>query len=307
LAVLAASIAAGCGGSGSSSATVVLAGAQRIDAAQLEHWIGVEMAAGGGASRSAARSQALDLLIGWAWTRQQASAEGLRVSAAEAAQQLARSTSGVGLGVEYEWFPGEAGLRRFLGSARVSRQDQLRVVTLGLLAARLASRRVKLAEAGVGRATIAAYYRRHLGEFHVGERRDIRAVMNKDRAKVVQAKREMQQHRPFHEIEERLNTSVEGGLRLGRGRGEQKKQYERDYFAAPPHRLIGPRHEILYYVFEVFAIHRGYQRTLAQVEPAIRRKLAERVAGTTLLTQFERSWRARTRCRSGYVTARCGR
>lgn len=310
LAIAAASAAGGCGGSargGQASAGVVaVAGARRIESAQLAHWAGVELAGGGAPSRALARRRALDLLIGWAWAQQQAAADGVSVSEAQARKQLELSKSDLASGVDYEWFPGEAALRPFLSSPRVAEADQLSLVREGLLQAKLARHRAALVQARLTPAQVLAYYRSHRRDFYVTERRDIRAIMNWKRDRVAEAKREMQAGKPFHEIEERFNQSVEGGLRLGRGRGTQEKQYERDYFSAPPHRLIGPRHEILYYVFEVLAIHPGYEKPLAQVERLIRRRLGERAAAGVLLKEYERSWRARTRCSSGEAASRCG-
>ena len=116
----------------------------------------------------------------------------------------------------------------------------------------------------------------------------------------------MQKGVNFGLVAERFNRSIEGGLRLGRGRGTQKKQYEKDYFSAPPHVLVGPRKEILYYVFEVFHVRKGYERPLPEVEASIRDRLAtlklERAASAR-----EMSWRSRTICRSGYRASLCGR
>lgn len=267
----------------------------------------VDAAAAGGASAGTAlaRRSALDLLVSWDWTLGEAREDGVHVSDGEAEKQLALSKSDLVSGISYEWFAGEAKLRGYLASAHVDQADQLWLVRLGMLATKLAHRRVLQAESNLDHARIADYYRGHKRDFYVGERRDIRAIMNWSRSQVLEAKREMQAGERFQGIAERFNQSIEGGVRLGRARGNATKRYERDYFAAPPHVLIGPLKELLYYVFEVFSIHRGYQKSLARAERTIRQRLAEHDAATTLMAADERRWRTRTRCLAGYATPVC--
>jgi hypothetical protein len=78
-------------------------------------------------------------------------------------------------------------------------------------------------------------------------------------------------------------------------------------FAAAPHVLVGPVRYGFYYLFRVVKAIPAHRKPLAQAEAAIRRKLAFRRASTELLAAFEAKWVARTRCRSGYVVAQCGR
>jgi hypothetical protein len=131
--------------------------------------------------------------------------------------------------------------------------------------------------------------------------------MNWGRAQTVEAKRQLQAGVKFATVAERFNQSVEGGLRLGRAHGAFTKRYERDFFAAPPHVLVGPLKELMYYVFEVMSIKRGHQKSLAEAEPTIRRLLAAHDARTELRRAYELKWRARTSCRAGYMAPECER
>jgi hypothetical protein len=292
------------GGCGSSDTIVASVAGTPIGSQQLARWTSVELAAGGDAG--AAKRQALDLLIAWQWASGEARALGVTVTTSEARRQLGLSRINKNSGAGFESFKGESALFPFLDNPKVSAQDQLTLVRMGMLAARVGARHVASVEAALPSAAVLAYYRRNRGLFRIGERRDIRAIMNKDVAKVLEAKHEMERHVPFHQIEERFNTSIEGGLRLGRARGQQEKRYEKDYFAAPLHHLIGPRHEILYYVFEVMAVHPGRQRTLQEAEATIRRRLAARGPIVAAQRAYEQRWRARTICRTGFSSSRCG-
>jgi hypothetical protein len=269
----------------------------------------VETAADGRAApgRAALRRWALGLLILWEWTLSEAHEVGVRVGDREAREQLDSSNATIAQGAQYEWFPHERELRRFLVAPKVAVSDQLWLIKLGMLASRLTQHRLVLARSAIAPTRILAYYRQHRGQFVVSERRDIKAIMNKSLPPVLEAKRELQAGKAFASVEEEFNQSIEGGLRLGRARGAGEKRYEKDYFAAPPHKLVGPFHEILYYIFEVAHIRSGYQQTLAEADPKIRRRLAAGDVGSSYQTVYERKWRARTRCRTGYDAAGCGR
>jgi hypothetical protein len=300
--------ASSCGVDRGSTGIVVasVAGAE-IGSKLLDDWTRVTLTVGGARSQADASRQALGLLILWQWTAGEAQALHVKVTTAEAGAQLALSQANQNvLGSEFELFRGEHTLKSYLASPKVSQENQLTLVKMAMLAARVATRHAALAEDEIPRASVVAYYDRYHSQFRVGERRDIKAIMNWSKAMVLEAKHEMQAGIRFHTIEERFNQSVEGGLRLGRARGAQTKRYERDYFAAPPHVLIGPRKELMYYVFEVMSIRPSFERTLAEAEPAIRRRLAAPQQGAAQRA-YEQRWRERTVCRSEYQARRCGK
>jgi hypothetical protein len=228
------------------------------------------------------------------------------VGTSEADKQLALSKTDLLSGTSYEWFAGESKLYKYLMSRGVTTPDQLWLVRLAMLSSRLARSRAAAAQPVISRGRVLAYYRANKHRFYVGERRDIRAVMNRSLAQVIEAKRQLQAGVRFQTVAERFNQSIEGGLRLGRARGEGTKRYEKDFFAAPPHVLVGPLKEILYYVFEVMSVKPGHQKTLTEAEPTIRRELAAQDASTVLQKAYEQRWRAITHCRAKYTAAGCG-
>jgi hypothetical protein len=296
----------GAASCGDTEQVVASVGTQRIEHGELEHWIAVEQTADPGPKQPQASedSRALSLLISWAWTLEEAHERGIRVTGEEALRQRELSQSDLDKGITYEWFEGEHALLGLLSSSKVSKADQLRLVRMGMLAARVARRRVELAGPAVSAARIAEYYQRHKDRYVSGERRDVKAVMNLSRARTLEAKRELEAGRSFSSVVARFNQTSEGGLRLNIAPG--RKQYKKDFFAAPPHVLVGPKKEVYYYVFEVLRIKPARQRTLHEVESAIRSELAVQDAKSTLREADERRWQARTHCRAGYSSTRCG-
>jgi hypothetical protein len=279
---------------------------EQIHLGQLEHWRRIEAAVAAGHAASS-RSEALTLLIHWQWARDEARSAGVRVNGQEVERQLTLSEEGARTGTTFEWFHGEAPLRRYLASGSLGHADRVLLVSMGMLEARLRQQWVAVAGDRIARASLVSYYRSHLNEFTRGERRDIRAIMNRHLAPVVEAKHQLEAGVAFKTVAERFNQSAEGGLRLGRARGEGHKRYEKDYFAAPLHVLVGPLKEILYYVFEVLSIKPARVKPFGEAEGAIRKRFGERAANTTLMAAYERRWRARTRCLAGYSSPGCGR
>jgi len=300
-------VVGGCGSSSSASHSVAsVSGTGEIALAQLTHWTSVLLGTGRArANRGQAARTALDLLIKWEWTAAEAREERVAVTPTEARARIAQHLADVRAGVNPQRIPGQSQLEAFLMGRRIGDQDKVMLVRMALLDARVRHEHTMRLAASIPIKEVVAYYRHHLSEFTVTERRDIRAIMNRSRAKIAEAKREMQAGVNFRSIERRFNTSIEGGLRLGRGPGSQKKQYERDFFSAPAHVLIGPRKEGLYYVFEVFHIRPAHVRPLGEVEHIIRERLAT-VKLEQGATTRNALWRKRTTCEAGLRSASCG-
>ena len=80
-------------------------------------------------------------------------------------------------------------------------------------------------------------------------------------------------------------------------------------FAAKTGVLGGPvKTPFGYYIYEVKAIHAPTQQSLAQVKETVKQQLAstqQQTALTKFVKEFEKSGRARTECRAGFVMQRC--
>jgi hypothetical protein len=278
-----------------------------VQPAALSEWTRIDLATGQAKSRSTASQQALDLLITWAWLEAEAKALKVDVPASQVNEALFtinyHLTRDQG---DSEFKAGEGALRPYIASARVPKAAQLKLTQMWLLASRLSARRIQIRAAQLPQQQVSTYYHRHLHDFLTEEHRGIKAIINFSRAKVVEAKHEIEAGVNFQLVAKRFNQNSEGGLQTSRPRGHQEKRLEGDYFGAPAHVLIGPLKEWLWYVFEVFKIMRPHPRPLATVEASIRRTLAARedTAGATARVQ---AWQARTSCRTGYASARCGR
>jgi hypothetical protein len=295
--------AAGCGSSAHDKAIAKI-GHERITQSSLSEWTTAVHRADPAGMALTPSQRALTLLLDWARTRHEARQLGVSTSVREASHEIAVLTGPEAVGVERPPFSWESAAMPYLNAGVATHDEQVALVRMALLRERLLDRQIALAESHIGPKSVRAYYNAHKRSFYVTERRDIKAVMNKNETAVVAAKRAMQAHKPFSEIAEKYNRSIEGGLRLGRAPGSQTKRYEKDFFDAPLHVLIGPHKELMYYVFEVFNVRPGYQRSLPSVTPDISRLLAERAVAQAQASR-QASWRAETVCLRRYATPAC--
>jgi SurA N-terminal domain len=307
-AVAFASLAAGGCGGGGSSPVVAEVGGREITRAMLAHWIVVEAAVERRTGRSdAAKAKTLEFLIRAEWTLGGARELGVRVSDAEVRKQLELFRFDRLEGIAPEAWPAEADLQRILETPGVSVADQLWAMKLGLLAARIDRDRLEHAEQAITRKQIGRYYRQHRRSFGVPETRDIEIIETFGESAARKAKREIEAGQGFLAVARRLSVDpvARDGLKPHVTRGEGARSLAAAIFAARPHVLIGPLSVSLYYLFEVLRITRAHEQPLGHAEASIRRRLAARLAGTTLLRALQRKWIARTSCRSGFVVMGC--
>jgi foldase protein PrsA len=255
---------------------------------------------------SALRQRVLGFLISSAWVLGQAAELGVKVTD----RQVEREYKRVSYSAIYGSSPGpaEAELQLLLSGRGETHSDKFWLVKVHMLAAKVQHIQTTQALSKISPTAVAKYYAAYKQRFTLPERRDIQAIMTHTEARVKRAKREIEAGKSFMSVADRLNQQPsEGGVHIGLARRGDKR-YERDFFAAPAHVLVGPVKEILYYIFEVTRIVPPKQQTLTQVKDAVRRQLLagrERHLLTDLVTSIERKWLAKTICRPGYVARQC--
>jgi foldase protein PrsA len=303
---LVAATAAGCGGS---DPGVVRVGGDAIPKTTLNHWMAIDATVDGRppAGQAASMRRILGFLISSKWLTAEAHELGLSVSEREASKQLGLLEFVQLTHAEYyDTLPREPTLRRLLLSPRVRSPDRLWLMRQGMLATRVEQARLSQAQREVSHTEIRRFYDMHPRQFVMPDESDMEILGNYNRAVVVKARREIESGTPFLTVARRVSIDPEAPNGLQHlVRGREEPPFERVVFAAAPHVLVGPVNYGFYYLFRVLKVIPAHRKPLAQVEAAIRRKLASRRASTRLLAAFERKWIARTNCRSGYVVPKC--
>jgi PPIC-type PPIASE domain len=215
-------------------------------------------------------------------------------------------------GVKGTWLApvwGERSLGELLESLGATTQDKLWLVKLAMLAERLRQKVNEEAVRGVGRARVARYYRQHIRDFGVPEKRDYEVFMTKRRPEAYAGRREIEAGTSFKVVAKLRNVSPEAheGLVIGLERGRGEPAFEHYVFHTPAHVLMGPIEQALFYVFRVTKITPPTVRSLREVQGSIAARLAKRDVTTKLLPALQRNWAALASCQPGYETAGCRR
>jgi hypothetical protein len=300
-----------CGESGTQE-IVAKVGEHPITKAKFTHWLSVHDPSGGTATSTlSAKQRVLETLISAEWTLAQASKLGVSVSESEAGDQLslleyARQT-GIG---SNQLLSNEAALKRLLSDRKLTRADRVWLVKLNLLTTKVEHREHLLAEQQVTPAQIAKYYEMHRQRFVMPEERDYVFIPTFTRANSQKARREIEAGDDFFAVQKRISIDPPelSGLRHLK-RGEGIPVFTARVFRARPHVLLGPTPlGQIWDIYEVRKIRPRHQESLAEVEAAIRRRLANRETGRVpakLADVLARAWKARTSCSAGYVVSLC--
>jgi hypothetical protein len=246
----------------------------------------------------------LSFLILSRWLLGEANELGVSVAASEVKREASELVEDQAEKAPYQRMTHDPELRRLLLAPILGQADRERLIELSLLVPKIErARLLRARRREVNRRQVERFYVRHKRQFDLPNQRQV-DIIGGPLADVIQAKHEIESGKPFLEVARRVSIDPEapGGLwRLLLGHDEP--QVEEPIFAARLHVLVGPKKYSEYYIFEVLEAIPAHQETLAEAEEVIREKLAPRPA--RLGAESERKWIRRTRCRAGYVVARC--
>ena len=224
------------------------------------------------------RNSAIGDLLDAAWIQGEAADRGISVSKRQVDAQLNQIVS--------QNFACKKGqdpfqckeLQQFLATSHFSKDDVLIRVKLQLLSNELQKQITENVPA-VTAGQISDYYDAAKAQFTVPATRDVRLVLNKDKAKVEEAKTKLEQP---------LSSEI---------------------FAAPTGQLVGPvKTPLGYYVFEVEKVKPERTQPLRQVQAQIRSQISQteqQQAFQAFVDDFGSKWQQRTICDPDYVVERC--
>jgi foldase protein PrsA len=310
LSALAAALLAGTGliacGGGASEAAAVRVGRATITSTMVDHWMSVTA---GGRTLSIAsqqhqrlRQQVLEFLISSGWLLGEAAVRGVKVSGLEVAQRLGQKQRAAYPG-------GTAEINEFAKETGQTNADMMYEVEVELTAARLRQKLTSKART-ITEAQVASYYRRNKQSFATPERREVETTNRKTAAQAKQVRREVEAGRVFattkikHLLLERPIKPISN-----RKDAREHAALEKAVYSVRPNVLVGPiKMRFDYFLFKVKRIIPGRQPTLAQVKPAIRKRLLaeqQRLTLAAFITQWRQKWIAQTNCSPAYVVQKC--
>ena len=250
------------------------------------------------------RDQAVQTLASFKWLDGEAEQMGVKVSKAEVDKKLAR--------IKKEQYKEKGSFEKLLKQTGFTQEDINLQVRTQLLTTKI-TKEVQKGKDKVSDAEITAYYNKNKKNFAQPERRDLRVVLTKTKAKADQAEKAIKGGSSFTSVVKRFSTDTtskkEGGKLAGVAKGQQEKAFDDAIFAAKKGKLEGPvKTQFGYYVFEVSKVTPASQQSLDQVKETIRQTLVtekQQKAVQDFAKKFQDEWKEKTECREGYVTTVC--
>src|SRR4051794_10110787 len=250
------------------------------------------------------RDQVMQFLISADWIQKEAADQGVKVSDAEVQKQFAQTKK--------QSFPKEKDYQKFLSQSGMTQDDVIFRVKLDRLSTKLREKVTK-GKDKVTPAQISAYYNKNKQRFAQPERRDLRIVLTKTKAKADQARAAIQSGQDFKSVAKKFSidqaSKNQGGVLLGVSKGQQEKALDTAVFKAKKGQLVGPvKTQFGYYVFKVQKVTSASQQSLKEATPTIKQLLTsqnQQKALEKFVKDFRDKWKGKTNCRKGYVTQEC--
>ncbi|HYF27449.1 MAG TPA: peptidyl-prolyl cis-trans isomerase [Baekduia sp.] len=250
------------------------------------------------------RDQVMQFLISAQWILGEAADRDVKVSDAEVKKQFDQTKE--------QSFGDDKAYRDFLKNSGYVQEDLLYRIKLDQLSNKLRDKVTKGTDK-VSDKEIQDYYTKNQERFSQPERRDLRIVLTKDKAKADQAKAAIASGQSFSAVAKRFSidqaSKEQGGVLLAVAKGQQEKALDEAVFGAKRGELVGPvKTQFGYYVFKVQKITAPSKQSLKESEGTIKSLLAsekQQKALDEFVKDFRKTWRDRTNCREGFVTQDC--
>jgi len=250
------------------------------------------------------RDQVMQLLTSFQWIEGEAKEQGITVTDAEVKKNFEQQKK--------QSFPKEADYQKFLKNYDQTEADIMQRVKLDLLSNKLRDKIVK-GKDKVSDAQIQDFYNKNKSRFAQPERRDLRIVLTKTAAKADQAKSALEKGQSWKVVAKKYSidqaSKAQGGKLPAQAKGTLEKSLDDAVFKAKKGQIVGPvKTQFGYYVFTVEKVTKATQQTLEQAKETIRQTLStqnQQKALDKFVADFQKKWKDRTECRSGYVTQVC--
>ena len=176
--------------------------------------------------------------------------QGIKVTDAEVDKQFETTKK--------QSFPKEADFQKFLKSSGMGLDDLKFRVRVQALSDKLRTKVTKGKDT-VTQAQVAGYYNKNKSRFAQPERRDLRIVLAKTKAKANQALAAIKSGQSFASVAKKYSidqaSKNQGGKLLAVAKGQQEKALDDAVFKAPKGKIQGPvKTQFGYYVFDVSKI-----------------------------------------------------
>lgn len=287
-----------------------------ITEAQLRHAIVLAAAAGsvkpvpkpGEEKYDELKKAALGELFESVWIQGLAEEMGVSATEKEIAEELKK--------VEAQQFESKKQFQEFLKESHFTPADVKERVRIQILTKQIQEQIQGEPSVPSSREIEDYYEEAKSSQYTTPESRDIRTILNKDKAKVEEAKAELEKDdsvQSWEKVAKKLSTDTatkgNGGLQEGISEGGIPEPLNAAVFAAPQGEVEGPVKDSRgYIVFEVMKITPEKVQSLEEVKSQISSQLEEQGSQqelTRFVDNFHSTWVSRTFCGADFTIERC--
>ncbi len=249
------------------------------------------------------KNQVLEFLIRSTWLDGEAGDQNVKVTDKDVQKKLDEAKKSLG---------NEQQFQKFLVGAGLTEADVFYQQRSELLEQKITEKITKGTDK-VSDAQVEQYYEKNKSRFAQPERRDLRIVLTKTKARADAAKAALAGGQSWKAVTKEYSidqaSKASGGKLPGVAKGQQEKALDEAVFKASRNKLTGPvKTQFGYYVFEVTKVVEGKQQSLRESSASIKQIVAQenqRKALESFGKKYRDRWKGRTECREGFVTQDC--
>jgi parvulin-like peptidyl-prolyl isomerase len=254
------------------------------------------------------KQAALAQLIQTRWIRGEAAERGIEPADRDIDQQLDQ--------IIQTQLGGQQGYEQFLKQSPYTEEDVREVAEISLLSTRIQEESVPTTAPEVSEAEIEENYEATVEQYVEPATRDVRQILNREQAKVEQAKQMLEQDdsaQSWKRVAERYSTddatSSQGGLRRDVVQGQSEPALDAQIFTAPVGELVGPfQGDGGWYLIQVVAEQPERTTPLSEVSDQIHQQIQQgkqAEISAAFQEDFLTKWRSRTFCADEYAGDLC--
>jgi len=252
----------------------------------------------------AAKNQIMSFLIRATWADQEAKKLGINVSEKDARKQLDTAKK--------QAFPNDSDYQKYLVRNGLTTTDLVFQQRVSLLQQKI-TQKVTKGKGKVTEAQIQQYYNANKSRFATPERRDLRIVLTKTKARAQQARQALESGQSWSAVARQYSTDptskTNGGKLAGVQKGQQDPALDNAVFGTRKGKLVGPiKTQFGWSVFTVEKITPADQQSLKQSRQSISDILKsenQRKALTAFGKDYRNRYRDQTDCGKPYVVEDC--
>jgi parvulin-like peptidyl-prolyl isomerase len=254
------------------------------------------------------KGAALGELLDQIWITGEAEELGVKVTNKQVEEELAQ--------IKKQSFPTKSAYQQFLKESKFTEEDVNDRVELQVLSNAI-QEQVNSEAPAPSSAEVKSYYEAEkASQFTEKESRDVRIIVNKDKAKVDAAKKALEKdHSPAgwkaaaKKYSSDPTSKAKGGLQAGVTEEFLQEPLKKAVFGSATGELIGPeKYQSNYLLLEVVKLNPAKVKSLPEVKAQIEETLKsekQQEYFSEFVSDYQSKWTSRTYCASGYVIERC--